>query len=348
MKHKCLFPKINEKRLIIRRMTDWNSNGSNNISNNNSGDGSNNNNGGEDDGGNGGGGSNGNDINKSIFISSRVNAVVDSKYSQDFRINVELWANFEDTLKYNIDVYACGIGELLNNTCPSLNKIGFGYILQSIKVQVSPLPNNGGDLFDLKRASQPTQLNQNVEFLVGSEMNINGNIGISKTPGVDITGGYKKNNNTKYSSREWEFNYKGPIDKGEYWLYKRNKNLDKIDSTYAPGVHSGEWFVKDGMHGFCITITQVLRYEITHWWHKIHLNMKTWLQRLPIMAHNLEVTFNDLNDFNNKFKKLKPMYSTSGNITNTVGSNEMENKVKTPNIENLNEIGKIERSLGSV
>ncbi|CAB4414878.1 unnamed protein product [Rhizophagus irregularis] len=319
---------------------------SNNISNNNSGDGSNNNNGGGDDGGNGGGGSNG---NKSIFISSRVNAVFDSKYSQDFRINVELWANFEDTLKYNLDVYACGIGELLNNTCQSLNKIGFGYILQSIKVQVSPLPNNGGDLFDLKRGSQPTQLNQNVEFLVGSEMNINGNIGISTTPGVDITGGYKKNNNTKYSSREWEFNYKGPIDKGEYWLYERNKNLDKIDSTYAPGVHSGEWFVKNGMHGFCITITQVLRYEITHWWHKIPLNMKTSLQKFPMMAHNLEVTFNDLNDFNNKFKKLKPtMYSTNGNITNTVGSNEMENKVKTPNIENLNEIGKIERSLGSV
>ncbi|EXX71486.1 hypothetical protein GLOIN_2v1512850 [Rhizophagus irregularis DAOM 181602=DAOM 197198] len=178
-------------------------------------------------------------------------------------------------------------------------------------------------------------------------MNINGNIGISRT---DITGGYKKNNNTKYFSREWEFNYKGPIDKGEYWLYERNKNLDKKDSTYAPGVHSGEWFVKDGMHGFCITITQVLRYEITHWWHKIPLNMKTSLQKFPMMAHNLEVTFNDLNDFNNKFKKLikSTTYDTDGDIINTVGSIEMENKVKTSKIENLNEIGKIERSLRSV
>ncbi|GBC32629.2 hypothetical protein GLOIN_2v1471308 [Rhizophagus irregularis DAOM 181602=DAOM 197198] len=326
-----------------------NSNNSNNSksgdgSNNNSGDGSNNNNGG---GGDGGGGSNGNDINRSIRISSRVIAEVDPKPRQDFRIGVKLWANYEDTLKYNIDVNACGIGELLNNKCPSLNKIGFGYILQSIKVQVSPLPNDGGDLFDLERCSQPTQLNQNVEFLVGSEMNINGNIGISRT---DITGGYKKNNNTKYFSREWEFNYKGPIDKGEYWLYERNKNLDKKDSTYAPGVHSGEWFVKDGMHGFCITITQVLRYEITHWWHKIPLNMKTSLQKFPMMAHNLEVTFNDLNDFNNKFKKLikSTTYDTDGDIINTVGSIEMENKVKTSKIENLNEIGKIERSLRSV
>ncbi|CAG8659909.1 7833_t:CDS:2, partial [Rhizophagus irregularis] len=259
-------------------------------------------------------------LNNSKEFDDNIIAEVDPKPRQDFRIGVKLWANYEDTLKYNIDVNACGIGELLNNKCPSLNKIGFGYILQSIKVQVSPLPNDGGDLFDLERCSQPTQLNQNVEFLVGSEMNINGNIGISRT---DITGGYKKNNNTKYFSREWEFNYKGPIDKGEYWLYERNKNLDKKDSTYAPGVHSGEWFVKDGMHGFCITITQVLRYEITHWWHKIPLNMKTSLQKFPMMAHNLEVTFNDLNDFNNKFKKLikSTTYDTDGDIINTSKNN---------------------------
>jgi TPR repeat protein len=333
-----------------------NNNGSNNISNYNDSNDNNNDDGDGDDDGNYGNNSS-NKKDKRIYISSKVNAkVINTEFLQDFNISAKLWAKtspFEDTmtLKYDIDVYACGIGNLLSNQYPLLNKIGFGYLLRSIKVQVSPLPNNGSDLFDLKEISQPTQMNQNLEYSVGDEMSFNGKLGISKTPGVEFTGGYKKNNNTKCLSQEWEFKYKGPYNDGEYWLYERNKNLDKSEKTFAPGVHSGEWFVNEEMHGFCITITQELRCEITRGWRQFLPNTKISLQRFPIMAHNLKVTFNDLNDFNGKLKRLnKTRYKNIANITTTVGSNEMGNRSGPQGILTLNdeEIGEINRSLNSL
>ncbi|GES93498.1 kinase-like domain-containing protein [Rhizophagus clarus] len=331
-----------------------NSNGDNNdliSTNNNSG----NNNDGDDGDGDGDGGNsddgNDNDSDKHICISSKTNIIVDSKFSQDFKINAKLWAKtipFKDTaLKYEIDVYACGIGELLNNKCSSLNKLGFGYLLQSIKVRVSPLPDNGSDLFDLNEASLPKQLNQKVDSSVGNEMSFNPKFGSS---GVDISPGYKKTKNTSYSSQKWKLTYKGPNDDGECWLYERNRDLEINDETFTPGKHSGDWMVNEGMHGFYITITQVLRYEITSWWHKIPLNKKILLQRLPIIAHNLKVTFNDLSDFNGKFKELKPRYKTIGGVINTIGNNEIENNnFNTQALILTNEeFGAINRSLDSV
>ncbi|PKK65394.1 hypothetical protein RhiirC2_755090, partial [Rhizophagus irregularis] len=68
--------------------------------------------------------------------------------------------------------------------------------------------------------------------------------------------------------------------------------------------------------------------------------MKTSLQRFPMVAHNLKVTFNDLTDFNDKFKELKMRYNTKINITKTVGSNVRENDFETQDILTLNH-GKI-------
>ncbi|GES93497.1 hypothetical protein GLOIN_2v1512850 [Rhizophagus clarus] len=91
------------------------------------------------------------------------------------------------------------------------------------------------------------------KFSVGDEKSINGKIGISKTPGFEITGRYKKNNSTKYSSQKWEFKYKGPYNRGEYWSYERNNKLGVDEETYAPRVHVGEWFVYE----FCIIYSNI-------------------------------------------------------------------------------------------
>ncbi|CAG8706547.1 19513_t:CDS:2, partial [Rhizophagus irregularis] len=271
-----------------------------------------------------------------IYISSKVNAeVINSEFLQDFNISANLWAEiipFEEDIKileYDVDVNVCGVGDMLSNQCSLFNGKGLGYLLHSVEVHISPLPNNGNNLFGLKGTSQPRQINRNIEISKGNEKSYEGKVGISKTPGVDFT---------------------GPNTKGERWLYQYiDNNLDKDGShreNFVPGVHSSQWFIYEGMHGFCITITQVLRCEITCGWRRFLPNTKTLLQKFPIMAHNLKVTFNDLENFNCKLKNLnKTCYYNSDDIGVIIGSNENENKIvnKPQNIQNL--VGKIDRSL---
>ncbi|RGB35370.1 hypothetical protein C1646_785439 [Rhizophagus diaphanus] len=329
-------------------------NSGNNTSNNDSG----NNNYDNDDGDDGGDDNNsGKKKVDRIYISSKVNAkVINSEFLQDFNISANLWPEiipFEENIKileYDVDVNVCGVGDMLSNQCPLLNGKGLGYLLHSVEVRVSPLPNNGNNLFGLKGTSQPGQINRNIDISKGNEKSYSGKAGISKTPGVEITGGYKKSNNIQYSSNEWKLFYKGPNTKGERWLYQYIDNdLDKDGShreNFVPGVHSSQWFIYEGMHGFCITITQVLRCEITRGWRRFLPNTKTLLQKFPIMAHNLKVTFNDLENFNGKLKNLKKTcYYNSDDIGVIIGSNENENKIvnKPQNIQNL--VGKVDRSL---
>jgi TPR repeat protein len=347
-----------------------NSNGNNNVNNNGNNGKNNDNYGGYGGGGygggyGGGGGGDGGDNNNNdkrkenrIYISSKVNAkVINSEFLQDFNISANLWANiipFEENiriLEYDVDVNVCGIGDMLSNQCPLLNKIGLGYLLHSVEVHVSPLPDNGNNLFGLKGTSQPRQLNRNIEYSMGSEKSVSGQIGIPKISDSNIVGVMKKNHSTKYSSNEWQLFYKGPNTKGERWLYQYiDQNLDKNGShreSFVPGVHSSQWFIYEGMRGFCITVTQILRCEITHGWRRFLPNTKILLQQFPMMAHNVKVTFNDLEGFNSKLKNLnKTYYYNYDDIDITVGSNEIKNEPvnKTQNIQNLD--GKIKHSLG--
>ncbi|GES72634.1 CBS-domain-containing protein [Rhizophagus clarus] len=205
------------------------SNNGNNINNHNNGS-SNNNNDDDDDGG--GGGDNSNKQVKEIYIFSDANAKVNDSSTQDFTISAKFWAEinpFENikTLKYNIDVYVYGIGELLSKNC-SFPWLSLGYILESIIVQVSPLPEHGGKFNNLKGVSLPKPLNKDVEHSVGDEMSLN----ISNP----ISFGYKWNNSTKYSKHKWEFKY-NPNNKGECWTYERNNKLGIDEEPYAPRVH---------------------------------------------------------------------------------------------------------------
>ncbi|GBB99996.1 hypothetical protein RclHR1_03700004 [Rhizophagus clarus] len=239
-------------------------NGNSNINNN--GNGGNNN---DNYGSGGDGGDSGKKKENRIYISSKVNTrIINSEFLQDFNISANLWAKiipFEENinlLEYDVDVNVCGIGDLPSNQYLLFSKRGIGYLLDSVEVHVSPLPNNGNTLFGLKGISRPRQLNRNIEYSMGSERNIGGQIGIPKITDSNITGGLKKNYNTKYSSDEWKLSYKGPNTKGERWLYQYvDHNLDKDGGhreSFVPGVHSSQWFIYEGMRGFCMTITQVL------------------------------------------------------------------------------------------
>ncbi|CAG8588337.1 13910_t:CDS:2, partial [Funneliformis caledonium] len=326
--------------------------------NNNNSDGGNSNNGSNGNGDSNGGGIDGGNIsndnkNKKIIVDSNVNAeVINLDIVQDFNITANIWANtapFEEDvgiLNYEIDVYGCGIGDMLSNNWPLLKKLGCGYFLHSIEVNISPLPEKKRN-FTLKGISQPTQSNREIEFLTANEKNINLQVGTSSG---SIAGGIKKANNTKFSSNEWKLSYKGPITKGERWLYQYvDNNHDKDSSnrgSFAPGLHSGQWLTKKEMQGFCITITQILRCEVTHGRRRFMPQTKpNLLQLCPMMSHSLKITFNDLKDFNANLTKLnKTLYTNNDNIYINVGGNEVVNIENDENqkIKNLN--GEIKRS----
>ncbi|CAG8609229.1 5539_t:CDS:2 [Funneliformis mosseae] len=292
-----------------------------------------------------------------IYVDSIVNAeVINLGIVQDFNITASIWANtapFEEDvgiLNYEINVNGCGIGDMLSNNWPLLKRIGFGYFLHSIEVNISPIPEKKIRNFHPTGISQPTQSNREIEFLTANEKNINLQVGTSSGSIAGINGGIKKVHNTKFSSNEWKLSYKGPNTKGERWLYQYvDNNLDKDGSnreSFAPGPHSGQWLTKKEMQGFCITITQIVRCEVTHGWRRfLHQTKPKLLQLCPMMSHSLKITFNDLKDFNANLTKLnKTFYTNNDNIYINVGGNEVENINNDENqkIKNLN--GEIKRS----
>ncbi|CAI2190146.1 4892_t:CDS:2, partial [Funneliformis geosporum] len=283
------------------------------------------------------------DINNKIYVYSKVNAkVMNLDIFQDFYISASLSAKTTFSkkevriLEYDINLNGCGVGDMLSNSWPPLKRLGFGYFLHSIEVQITPTPDIMNNLFWLN-FSQPTQSNRKLEFSTDNENTLQ--VGTSS----GIIGGRRMVHNTKFSSNEWKLSYKGPFSKGERWLYQYIDNdLDKDGSNrecFAPGSHSGQWLTKKEMQGFCITITQVLRCEITYGWRRRFLpqSKPKLLQLCPMMCHSLKVTFNDLQDINEKLTNLnQPCYDESINII--VGSNEAKNINKTENqkIQHLN------------
>jgi len=98
------------------------------------------------------------------------------------------------------------------------------------------------------------------------------------------------------------------------------------------------------MRGFYITITQVLDYKPkVKATYRFLSYKKPELLRCPKMAHSLEVTFNDLEDFNTNLAKLnqEPYCNNRKDFNIKIGSNKLEMN----NTENFQKFdGNIERS----
>ncbi|GBC09952.1 hypothetical protein RclHR1_09220008 [Rhizophagus clarus] len=101
-------------------------------------------------------------------------------------------------------------------------------------------------------------------------------------------------------SDEWTLKTRGNIIK---WLYKKSNNDIKL--SFAPGHHDCSGFI-DSEHlcGFRITVIQVFKFMVYRNIISSFGNRKPKLIMCPQISHNLEITFNDLKDFNKKFAKL--------------------------------------------
>ncbi|CAI2187920.1 17511_t:CDS:2, partial [Funneliformis geosporum] len=283
------------------------------------------------------------------IISDAIVTTVDQKYNQRFAINTHLRAKFSPPiLEYEFDIYQCTTGQMLSKNLPFYRR-GHGYFLDSVDVHVSPIPYKPEDqnvekinLFSLLGNLYPQQLNRNVEISNGRETNFEGQIGVSgQIPNISAKGGVKYVTNTKYTSDEWTMNYCSDHHTGNIWNYRYVANkLDKdgdCRTSYKPGYHSAKWRTKETMRGFCITITQVVRYRITLWG-KIKQNPE--LIKCPIIAHNLEIVFNNFKDFNSNFAKLAGSNEGTYDIDNSID-------IGIKDIQNLDGNIKIKRSFTS-
>ncbi|CAG8629855.1 17650_t:CDS:2 [Funneliformis caledonium] len=228
---------------------------------------------------------------------------------QKFTINVHLRAKYSPKkirpeLTYDINVYEIKIGNMLSNQLPLpfLQRRGCrGYFLDFVKVSVSPKSCISNDmhnaLFTSLDTAYPESLNRSIEISNGRETNFEGQIGGE------------------------ECNYVGCHTTGDTWSHKYAANiLDKNGShrtSYNPGHHSSKWSPNKNMGGFSINITQVVRFEFPPLGPKSLTRPKSIT--CPVIAHNLEISFGNLKDFDAKFAELARsnggLYAIDNNIS---------------------------------
>ncbi|RIA80726.1 hypothetical protein C1645_838169 [Glomus cerebriforme] len=205
----------------------YNSNGQNGGSQNDVSDG--NNNGNEDGDGNGNVDSdedgNGNNVGDGdgdsdgngdgyISVSSVAHAgTEDQSNIQGFSIRINLHAKFIEVYKgfpkfsVNVDVVECGTNGMLSNNWSQLAEEGYGYFLESLKIEIIPIanvPNNKTELI-WQEYLFPEEKNNSIEHINNTEKQANFEISATPKAGVQI----KQASSTKNTSDEWELQVAG-------------------------------------------------------------------------------------------------------------------------------------------
>ncbi|RHZ80945.1 hypothetical protein Glove_130g8 [Diversispora epigaea] len=236
---------------------------------------------------------------------------------QDFIISARLWAkvkplpNNKSNLKFSINVNDCRMGPMLSDKWPKLRKLGFGYLLDSVEIRVTPIRDesrpNKPLLYKVKDGPWPKQPNREIYMSEICENSYGIDASISNDPGFTLNYGRRNEQGFNFKVREWELNIEDSCETGLCWKYQYTaddlqKNLNDRRS-FAPGEHSCHWMTLEAMSGFRITITQVLRCKITNGWQKLKPNTKSNLMLIcPKMSHTLEISFNSLENFDENFK----------------------------------------------
>ncbi|CAI2193597.1 18699_t:CDS:2, partial [Funneliformis geosporum] len=158
--------------------------------------------------------------------------------------------------------------------------------------------------------------NRNIEHTAGreiaGELQLGLDVGTSSKFAAQGKGGVRYVNNTKYAMNEWDVDHYGCGITGDAWSHRYTASkLDKSGihrTSFSPGKHYNKWFFEEEMSGF----------------------------RITIIAHNLEIAFEDLEGFNAKFAKLNKLYRNKQSVI-----------IKNPDpiIQNMDESSEIKRSL---
>ncbi|RHZ45082.1 hypothetical protein Glove_692g21 [Diversispora epigaea] len=298
--------------------------------------------------------------NNHILVSSEVITKVAylnlPDIKQDFNISAYVWAevdplpNNRNNLKFSININDCRMGPMLSKNWPSLGNIGSGYFLDSVEIWVTPIEDGSMSdepLYKVKNGPWPQQFNKDIDISKVDEYNNSINASINGDSGIILNHGRRNGKEIKSATKEWELTVDGSCTTGLHWRYQytADKNFDRR-KNFAPGEHSCHWITLETMSGFHITITQVLRCEITDGWRKLKPGTKSKLMLIcPKLSHTLKITFNSLKNFDENFANLKNSEKLhEGRLKVTLEKNKSPHieKPKNSNIGNIDVERKVE------
>ncbi|CAG8522428.1 2562_t:CDS:1 [Scutellospora calospora] len=275
-----------------------------------------------------------------IQILSAARAKEDENF-QSFEINAHLRANInnmiddENILNFSIELIACGADEMLNKKCQSLQGWFVGFYLESIIIEVSPISLNINNNSSSTNNNTNSEINNNVnntlvsfilkdkyrpqqigpeKYEVSTDNMTNNSVQCSlssQSLSATVSRNLTHSDSTKATICEWEMKMKSCPIKGVIWPYHfKNIKFDKIDDhRICPDQlhHSGKWGLTESMQGFRITIKQILGCNIKSKSlsrKKVVGTFPQIMRTCPQITHQLDISFNNITNFNENFAKL--------------------------------------------
>ncbi|CAG8545627.1 16438_t:CDS:2 [Rhizophagus irregularis] len=164
----------------------------------------------------------------------------------------------------NVDV-TCGVNEMLSTKWKQLAREGYGYSLESLRIEIAPIASG------------------NYRGALIWEDCL-----------------FPREEDATAISDEWKLRIAGTCATGYIWHYELKSDNPKLE--FRPGSHiCGGRIVSENLCGFRVTVTEILRFKFTSY---IPKPSRYRFMKCPKIAHVLEMTFNDLKDFNKKFATL--------------------------------------------
>ncbi|CAG8677756.1 26145_t:CDS:2, partial [Dentiscutata erythropus] len=260
----------------------------------------------------------------SITSASRIVTRENLEIFQEFDIVAAICANVTQKqpkiLEFFVDVKDCGMGPMLSENS-SLHKLGLGYFLDSVIIEVSPAARHNRMII-WKAVTQPEQQNRVTKVSTSHEKS-KGIKGQVSGTGIKMGVSYdkKKMLNTEKMGYEWEIKLDGCLTTGVRWSYFRED--DSYTNNFAPSIHTGKWHILDKMNGFTIKITQVVDFKFSckNWIKKPKL-----IKQCPKMAHVLKISFDNLNNFDEYFEELNTTHYEQNDLIYNLKNKDFHNE----------------------
>ncbi|CAG8767622.1 16854_t:CDS:2, partial [Gigaspora margarita] len=179
---------------------------------------------------------------------SRAVTKENSEIFQEFDIVAAICANvtpvneYQKILEFSVDVIECGMGAMLSENS-SLHKLGSGYFLDSIVIEVSPVPQQNRTIL-WKVDTQPEQPNRVIKVSTNRERS-KGIKGQVNGAGIQVEGNYDEKNalNTEKIVNEWEMKLDGCFTTGVRWSYFHKDSI--YTSNFAPELNVSHYEQND-------------------------------------------------------------------------------------------------------
>ncbi|RGB40247.1 hypothetical protein C1646_663973 [Rhizophagus diaphanus] len=211
------------------------------------------------------GGDNSGDDDKYISVSS-VAHVGTKDHIQTLDTRTHFHAKIDQIdQKFFINVdVTCGLNEMLSTKWKQLAQEGYGYSLESLRIEIVPIASEN---------YRGALIWEDCLF-----------------PEEIVT----------TISDEWKLRIAGTCATGYIWHYELKSDDPKLE--FRAGSHiCGGRIVSEKLCGFRVRVTEILRFKFTSY---IPKPSRYRFMKCPKIAHVLEMTFNDLKDFNKKFATL--------------------------------------------